>query len=151
MRGWFGLVVFLVLVAAAALLGGLSTPDAWFSALQKPSFNPPGWVFGPAWTLLYILMAIAAWRFYRVDGFGLAIGLWLVQLVVNAAWSPLFFGMHRADLALLNIIVLDILVIATIAVFLRKDRIAAWLMLPYLGWIAFATTLNAAIWQLNPA
>ena len=151
MRGWFGLVVFLVLVAAAALLGGLSTPDAWFSALQKPSFNPPGWVFGPAWTLLYILMAIAAWRVYRVDGFGLAIGLWLVQLVVNAAWSPLFFGMHRADLALLNIIVLDILVIATIAVFLRKDRIAAWLMLPYLGWIAFATTLNAAIWQLNPA
>ena len=151
MRGWFGLVVFLVLVAAAALLGGLSTPDAWFSALQKPSFNPPGWVFGPAWTLLYILMAIAAWRFYRVDGFGLAIGLWLVQLVVNAAWSPLFFGMHRADLALLDIIVLDILVIATIAVFLCKDRIAAWLMLPYLGWIAFATTLNAAIWQLNPA
>ncbi|MBL0163345.1 MAG: tryptophan-rich sensory protein [Xanthomonadales bacterium] len=151
MRGWFGLVVFLVLVAAAALLGGLSTPDAWFSALQKPSFNPPGWVFGPAWTLLYILMAIAAWRVYRVDGFRLAIGLWLVQLVVNAAWSPLFFGMHRADLALLDIIVLDILVIATIAVFLRKDRIAAWLMLPYLGWIAFATTLNAAIWQLNPA
>ena len=151
MRGWIGLVVFLVLVAAAAAIGGMATPDAWFAALQKPSYNPPGWVFGPAGTLLYILMAIAAWRVYRVDGLGLAIGLWLVQLVVNAAWSPLFFGMHRVDLALLDIIVLDILVIATIAMFFRKDRIAGWLMLPYLAWIGFATTLNAAIWQLNPA
>ena len=84
-------------------------------------------------------------------GWGPAIGLWLIQLAVNASWSPLFFGMHRIDLALLTIIALDILVIATIAVFFRKDRIAGWLMLPYLAWIAFATTLNAAIWQLNPA
>ncbi len=151
MRGWLGLLVFLVLVAVAAALGAMATPDAWYASLQKPSFNPPSWVFGPAWTLLYILMAVAAWRVYRVDGWGLAVGLWLIQLVVNAIWSPLFFGMHRVDLALLNIITLDILVIATIVVFFRKDRIAGWLMLPYLGWIAFATTLNAAIWQLNPA
>ena len=151
MRGWIGLAVFLMLVAVAAAIGGMATPDAWFATLQKPSFNPPGWIFGPAWTLLYILMAIAAWRVYRMDGPGLAMGLWLVQLIVNAAWSPLFFGMHRPDLALLDIIVLDILVIATTAVFWRKDRVAGWLMLPYLGWIAFATILNVAIWQLNPA
>lgn len=151
MRGWLGLLVFLVLVAAAAVLGAMAAPDAWYASLQKPSFNPPSWVFGPAWTLLYILMAVAAWRVYRVDGWGLAVGLWLTQLVVNAIWSPLFFGMHRIDLALLTIITLDILVIATIAVFFRKDRIAGWLMLPYLGWIGFATTLNAVIWQLNPA
>lgn len=151
MRGWLGLVVFLVLVAAAAVLGAMAMPDAWYASLQKPSFNPPAWIFGPAWTLLYILMAVAAWRVFRVAGWGPAIGLWLIQLAVNASWSPLFFGMHRIDLALLTIIALDILVIATIAVFFRKDRIAAWLMLPYLAWIAFATTLNAAIWQLNPA
>ena len=150
MKQWQSLIAFLVLVTAAALLGGLSAPDAWYASLQKPSFNPPGWIFGPAWTLLYVLMAVAAWRVYRVAGIGLAIGLWLVQLLFNAIWSPLFLALHRIDLALLDIIVLDILVIATIAVFFRKDQIAGWLMLPYLGWIAFATTLNAAIWQLNP-
>lgn len=150
MKQWQSLVIFVLLVAAAAVLGGLSAPDAWYASLQKPSFNPPGWIFGPAWTLLYVLMAVAAWRVYRAAGFGLGIGLWLLQLMVNALWSPLFFAMHRIDLALLDIIVLDILVIATIAVFLRTDRIAGWLMLPYLGWIAFATALNVAIWQLNP-
>lgn len=150
MRGWLGLVFFLVLVAIAATLGAMAMPDEWFASLQKPSFNPPNWIFGPAWTLLYILMAVAAWRVYRVAGWGLAIGLWLIQLAVNALWSPAFFGMHRIDLALLVIIALDILVIATIAVFFRKDRIAGGLMLPYLGWIAFATALNLAIWQLNP-
>ncbi len=150
MKQWKSLVVFLILVAAAAFLGGMSTPDAWFAALQKPSFNPPNWVFGPAWTLLYLLMAVAAWRVYRVAGFGLAIGLWLLQLLVNAMWSPLFFAMHRIDLALIDIALLDILVIATIIVFFRRDRIAGWLMMPYLAWIAFATTLNAAILSLNP-
>lgn len=150
MKQWKSLVVFLVLVAAAALLGGMSTPDAWFAALQKPSFNPPGWIFGPAWTLLYVLMAIAAWRLYCVAGFGLAIGLWLAQLLVNAIWSPLFFAMHRIDLALIDIVVLDVLVLATIIAFFRCDRIAGWLLIPYLAWIAFATALNAAIWQLNP-
>ncbi len=151
MMHWKSLVVFLVLVAAVALLGGMSAPDAWYTALQKPSFNPPGWIFGPAWTLLYVLMAVAAWRVYRVAGLGLAIGLWLLQLLVNAVWSPLFFAMHRIDLALIDIVVLDILVIATIVVFFNRDRIAAWLMLPYLAWIGFATALNAAIWTLNPA
>ncbi|MEZ5461131.1 TspO/MBR family protein [Dokdonella sp.] len=149
MRGWKSLIVFLVLVTVAALVGATAAPDAWFAALQKPAFNPPNWVFGPAWTLLYGLMAIAAWRVYRVAGSGLAIGLWLVQLVVNAIWSPLFFGLHRIDLALVDIVVLDLLVLVTIVRFFRHDRLAGWLMLPYLAWIAFATLLNAAIWQLN--
>ena len=149
MRGWMSLIVFLGLVAAAAVLGGLSTPDAWFAALQKPSFNPPGWVFGPAWTLLYVLMAVAAWRVFRAVGFGFAIGLWGVQLLVNAIWSPLFFGLHRIDLALLDIVILDVLVVATIFAFFRHDRVAGWLMMPYLAWITFATILNASIWQLN--
>ncbi|HMM66347.1 MAG TPA: tryptophan-rich sensory protein [Dokdonella sp.] len=150
MRGWKSLAVFLLLVAAAALAGAVSPPDAWFAALEKPTFNPPGWVFGPAWTTLYILMAVAAWRVYRKRGFDLAIGAWLAQLAVNAAWTPLFFGLHRIDLALVDILVLDALVVATIALFWRRDRIAAGLMLPYLAWIAFATVLNASLWKLNP-
>lgn len=149
MRGWKSLIVFLLLVTAAALAGATSAPDAWFEALQKPSFNPPNWVFGPAWTLLYALMAIAAWRVYRVAGLCLAIGLWGVQLAVNAIWSPLFFGLHRIDLALVDIVILDILVVATIVTFFRHDKLAGWLMVPYLAWISFATILNATIWQLN--
>ena len=150
MRGWKSLIVFLLLVAAAAFAGATSAPDAWFAALEKPSFNPPNWLFGPVWTMLYILMAVAAWRVYRKRGFDLALGTWLAQLAVNAAWTPLFFGLHRIDLALLDILVLDVLVLATIVLFWRRDRVAAALMLPYLAWIAFATVLNASILKLNP-
>lgn len=149
MRGWKSLLVFLLLVLAAALAGATSAPDAWFAALEKPSFNPPGWVFGPAWTLLYMLMAVAAWRVHRVAALCLAIGLWCAQLLINAIWSPLFFGLHRIDLALLDIIILDVLVVATIISFFRHDRLAGWMMIPYLAWISFATMLNASIWQLN--
>lgn len=149
MRGWQGLIAFLLMVLAAALAGAMAVPDAWFAALQKPGFNPPNWVFGPAWTVLYAMMAVAAWRVYRIAGFCMAIGLWLAQLIVNALWSPFFFGLHRIDLALVDIVILDLLVLATTVRFLRHDRVAAWLMLPYLAWIAFATLLNAAIWQLN--
>ncbi|HET9033375.1 MAG TPA: TspO/MBR family protein [Dokdonella sp.] len=149
MKPWQSLIVFIVLVLAASLLGGLSVPDAWYAALDKPAFNPPGWVFGPAWALLYALMAFAAWRVYRISGFDVAIALWLAQLLVNALWSPLFFAMHRIDLALIDIVLLDLLVVATTVAFFRRDRIAGWLMTPYLAWIAFATALNAAIWSLN--
>lgn len=151
MRGWKSLIVFLLLVAAAALAGATNAPDAWFSALQKPAFNPPGWVFAPAWTTLYILMAVAAWRVFRKQGFDPAIAAWGVQLAVNAMWTPLFFGLHRIDLALVDILVLDVLVVATIVLFWRRDRIAAWLMMPYLAWIVFATVLTASIRMLNPA
>lgn len=150
MRGWKSLVVFLLLVAATAFSAATNMPDAWFAALEKPSFNPPNWLFGPVWTMLYILMAVAAWRVYRTRGFDLAVGAWLAQLAVNGAWSPLFFGLHRIDLALLNILVLDVLVLATIVLFWRRDRVAAALMLPYLAWISFATVLNASLLRLNP-
>jgi translocator protein len=149
MRGWKSLLVFLLLVAAVASAGAMTAPDAWFVALVKPSFNPPGWIFGPVWTLLYALMAIAAWRVYRLQGVDISIAAWIAQLVLNAAWSPLFFGLHRTDLALVDIVVLDLIVIATIVLFFRRDRVAGWLMVPYLAWISFATVLNASIWQLN--
>jgi translocator protein len=149
MRGWKSLIVFLLLVAAVASAGAMTAPDAWFAELAKPSFNPPGWIFGPVWTLLYVLMAVAAWRVYRQKGVDISIGAWVAQLVLNAAWSPLFFGMHRIELALIDIVILDLIVTTTIVLFFRRDRVAGWLMVPYLAWISFATVLNASIWQLN--
>jgi translocator protein len=150
MRNWKSLIVFVLIVAAAAATGSLSAPDAWFNALQKPWFNPPTWVFPPVWSLLYIMIAVAGWRIYRMTGMGFALGFWIAQLIVNAMWTPLFFGLHRIDLALADIVVLDVIVIATIFVFFRRDRIAGWLLIPYLAWISFATALTFAIWRLNP-
>ncbi len=150
MSNWKSLIVFLIVTFAATATGTLSAPDAWFSALQKPAFNPPTWLFAPVWTTLYVLMAIAAWRVYRVAGFGTAIVLWIAQLLVNAAWTPLFFGLHRIGWAAVDITVLDIIVVATIATFFRRDRMAGWLMIPYLAWILFASALTFAILRLNP-
>jgi tryptophan-rich sensory protein len=150
MRRWKSLAGFIALVAIVAAAGSLSTPDAWYAALAKPSFNPPNWIFAPVWTLLYLGMAVAAWRVYRIDGWTTALWLWLAQLVVNGLWTPLFFGLHRIDLALADIVVLDLLVIATIVAFVRRDRIAGALLVPYLAWTSFATLLTAAIFRLNP-
>src|ERR1700710_836959 len=104
MRTWKSLLVFLLITAAAAANGTISKPDAWFNALAKPSFMPPTWLFPPVWSLLYFLMAIVAWRIYRIDGVRTAIVLWFVQLIVNALWTPLFFGLHRVDFALADIV-----------------------------------------------
>ena len=150
MRNWKSLLTFLVITLAAAATGTISAPDAWFSALQKPSFNPPTWVFPPVWSVLYAMMAIAAWRVYRVTGVGAAIGLWFAQLLINAAWTPLFFGAHRLDLAAADIALLVVLIAATTIAFFRRDRIAGALMIPYLAWVGFAAALTFAIWRLNP-
>jgi len=149
MQQWKSLIVFIALVALAAACGSLALPDAWYAALAKPSFNPPNAIFAPVWSVLYVLIAIAAWRVWRVAGFGAAIVLWFVQLACNALWSPLFFGAHRIDLALADIVLLDALVVATTVLFFRRDRVAGWLLVPYLAWISFATVLTAAIWRLN--
>jgi len=151
MQHWKSLLVFLALSAAAGAIGSLAMPDAWFGSLHKPAFNPPNWLFAPVWTLLYVLMALAAWRVYRcATVIGLALGLWLAQLVCNALWSPLFFGLHRIDLALADITLLLALIVTTTIAFFRRDRGAGVMMLPYLAWVAFAATLNFSIWQLNP-
>jgi tryptophan-rich sensory protein len=119
--------------------------------LNKPSFNPPNWIFAPVWTTLFVLMALAAWRVHSRTGFGAAIGLWLAQLVFNALWSPAFFGLHNIALALADVLVLLGLVVATTIAFFRRDRIAGWLMVPYIAWVAFASALTFAILRLNPA
>ncbi|MGX9296785.1 TspO/MBR family protein [Tsukamurella paurometabola] len=147
------LIVSLLAVAAVAALGGLASADAAdaYGALAQPSWAPPSWLFGPAWGVLYLLMAVAAWLVWRVHPTfrSRAIGLYVLQLLVNLSWSPLFFGLELRGIAFGLIVLLDVLVIATIAAFWAVRRSAALLLLPYLGWILFASALNYSVWTLN--
>lgn len=143
------LLLFLALTFAAAFVGSQFGPGPWFEALQKPAWNPPSWVFAPVWTVLYAMMAVAAWLVWRA-GARRALLVWLVQLALNAAWSWLFFGLERPDLAFVDIVVLWIAIALTLAAFARVSRFAALLLAPYLAWVTFATVLNGAIWHLNP-
>ncbi len=150
-RQWKSLFLWLLLCFLVAAVASIFMPDAWYAELQKPDFNPPNWVFAPVWTLLYILMAISVWRVQRKQQqFSFEIALWLLQLVLNGLWSWLFFGLHRPDLALIDIAALIIVLLATVLAFARVDRSAAWLLLPYLAWVSFASMLNLSLWQLNP-
>lgn len=150
-----GLAGWIALSYATAAIGALASIDAasFYAQLRRPAWAPPAAVFGPVWTVLYGLLAIAAWRVWRRAGFAgarLALGLFVAQLAVNALWSWLFFGWRLGGPALVDILLLDVLVVATIAAFARIDRIAALLLVPYLLWITYATALNAAVWRLNP-
>lgn len=155
-RPLFLLGLSVALAFAAAGIGGLATApnvDGWYRALEKPSWTPPGWLFGPVWTALYLAMAVAAWWVWtRGEGAARrrALGLYLAQLATNALWSPVFFAWHRPGWALVVILVLLVLVAATTAAFFRIGRLAGWLLVPYLAWVAFATVLNHGIWRLNP-
>lgn len=147
-----GLGGWMVLCFLAASLGALFMPGAWYAALQKPSWNPPGWVFGPVWSVLYTLMAIAAWLVWKQGGFaaqGKPLSVFLFQLALNAAWSPIFFGLQRPDLAFAVILLLWLAIVATGWTFRPVSRPAAWLLVPYLAWVSFATVLNGTLWWLN--
>lgn len=152
---WPVLIAMLVLCFAVAGLGGAVTAPAiptWYAGLAKPSFNPPNGVFAPVWTTLYALMAVAAWLAWRAAPSGrrsLPLALFLLQLGINALWSPLFFGAHLILPALIDIGLLIPAVVATIVAFWRVRPVAGALLLPYLAWISFAFVLNAAIWRLN--
>lgn len=148
-------IISLLIVGAVATIGGFATGSSvteWYPDLDKPEWTPPSWLFGPVWTILYIGMAIAAFRIAQKAPWSAArvpLYLYLVQLVLNLSWSLLFFGLQRTGVALLDILVLDVLVAWLIVRAWRLDRVAAWLLVPYLAWILFATALNAAIWWLN--
>lgn len=149
---WPGLVVWLVVCFAAPALGSAAGPGAWYAELKKPSWNPPGWVFGPVWSVLYASMAGAAWGVWRRGGFRaqrLPLGLFLTQLALNALWTPLFFGLRSPGLALVDIVLLWLALVATLAAFARVHRGAGALLAPYLAWVSFAAFLNFTIWQLN--
>jgi benzodiazapine receptor len=144
---------FLVAVAATAFIAGRFRPGAWYEALAKPSWTPPGWLFAPVWFLLYLGIAVAGWLVWRAGGSGatLPLALWVAQLVLNAAWSWLFFGLHRPGAALVDIVILLVLILAFVVAAYRVSRVAAWLVVPYALWVLFATALNAAIVRLNPS
>ena len=143
------LALFIVLVLGCGIAIGFACPPGdWYAHLQKPSFNPPKWAFAPAWTVLYVLIAIAGWRTFEY-GSGAAFGVWLAQLAVNFAWSPTFFRAHRGDLAFALIVALLALIIVFIALQWTADRTAALLFMPYAAWVAYASALNAALLLLN--
>ena len=151
-RPWIVTVPVIVLLGfASGWLSNSGFGNPWFDALAKPSFMPPGWAFGVAWTILYTLMGIAVAQVIAADTplRRLALHLFAIQLVLNLLWSPIFFAFHRPDIALVTIVVLTIFVAATILLFRRVQRSAALLMLPYLAWLLFATALNFAILRLN--
>jgi tryptophan-rich sensory protein len=151
----------IVLVPLLLLLGGISArvsgsteENGWYQTLVLPALQPPGPVFGIAWSILYTTIAIAAaivWGHKRAPGRGLALGLFSLGFVINLAWSPVFFRMHLILPALGIIAIMLVLAIATAFAFARVSRVAAWLMLPYLVWLGFAMAPNASIWRLNPA
>jgi tryptophan-rich sensory protein len=150
------LLASLTVVLAAGGIGSLATTRAiptWYKGLVKPSFNPPEWLFGPAWTMLYLLMAVAVFLVWKqgfgVPGVKLALAVFLVQLVLNALWSVLFFGLRSPLAGLVEIAVLWVAILATIILFFRVSVPAGVMLLPYIAWVSFAAVLNAAIFVLN--
>lgn len=151
-RDYAALVGFILVCLAIGGLGGFVTASSvqtWYPTLTKPSFNPPAWVFGPVWTTLYVMMAVAAWRVWRKAGWGAPLNIFAAQLALNCLWSFLFFGMQSPGLALIDIVPLLALILLTIRAFWPIDRIAGGLLMPYAAWVSFATLLNASIWWLN--
>lgn len=153
MKPLVALFGFVGICLAVGAVGGYFTADSiptWYAALQKPSWNPPSSVFAPVWTILYILMGVSAFMVWREGPSTVNMGLFAVQLTLNLAWSILFFGMRRPDLAFYEIILLWLSILATALVFAKVDRVAGWLLAPYLAWVTFAAVLNFTIWRLNP-
>lgn len=147
-----GLIVCLVVSFIPGWVGSRFVPGGWYAALDKPTWTPPGWIFGPVWTLLYIMMGVAAWLVWKRNGFSAAKAALLIfigQLVLNGLWSWLFFGLHRPGLAFVDIIALWMMIILTIIAFWRQAVPAGVLLLPYLAWVSFASALNFSIWHLN--
>jgi len=151
-RNVLGLAGWVLLCFTAAAFGSLFMPGEWYAQLNKPVWNPPNWIFGPVWMALYTMMAIAAWLLWRRGGLAarrLPLALFLLQLLLNAAWSPLFFGLHLPGLAFAEIVLLWLALLGTLIVFWKAHRFAGALLIPYIAWVTFAAVLNVTLWQLN--
>ncbi|NIO00762.1 MAG: tryptophan-rich sensory protein [Candidatus Latescibacteria bacterium] len=147
-----GLILWIIASMAAGWIGSQFMPGEWYVSLVKPAWTPPNVVFAPVWTALYVLMGVAAWLVWRRSGFSGAmvpLVLFIVQLVLNALWSYLFFGAHQPMLAFFEIVILWIVILLTLVCFWRMSLLAGVLLLPYLCWVGFASALNFQIWRLN--
>ncbi|MBL6706830.1 MAG: tryptophan-rich sensory protein [Planctomycetaceae bacterium] len=152
---WIGLALFVLVCLGVGGLGAVATTpeiDGWYRTVVKPEWNPPSWVFGPVWTTLFVLMGISAWLVWMPAGFKEAstpLSLFAAQLILNVAWSWIFFGMHQIGWAAVEIVILWMAILATTVAFFRLSTAAGWLLVPYLGWVTFASVLNFMIWRLN--
>lgn len=137
-------------VGATASLFTKSSIPTWYAGLRHPAFAPPNWIFAPVWTTLYIVMAVAAWRVWRKSGLkSVEMAAFAIQLGLNFAWSGIFFGLRQIGAALIEIMALDLAVLATLILFARRDRWAGLMLAPYLAWVVFASVLTQAFWRLN--
>ncbi|SER85265.1 TspO and MBR related proteins [Tranquillimonas rosea] len=148
---WILFLLFLVVCGASATTGSMFQPGEWYRALDKPTWTPPNWVFPVTWTVLYLLISAAAARVAPLDGSGVALGLWAMQIAYNTLWTPIFFGLRRMRPALIIIGVLWLAVAATMVAFLRLDLWAGLMFVPYLVWVTIAGGLNASVLRRNPA
>ena len=150
MSNWLIRIAFLALVVGGGILiGTLTAPGEWYAQLSKPAFNPPNWIFGPVWTVLYVLIAMAGWRQFETDRSSTAMKLWWAQMGLNFLWSPTFFVLQLPWFALLVIVALLAVIVVFIVKVRKSDRISALAFLPYFAWVAFATVLNLSIAILN--
>jgi benzodiazapine receptor len=152
-RKWPTLIAWIAFALSASLTGVLISTGEWYANLNKPTWNPPSWLFGPVWTTLYIMMGVAAWLVWCEGGWTVQrrpLLMFVVQWVLNVLWTPLFFGIHRPDIAFFEILFLWASILATLILFWRVRPLAGLLLVPYLAWVSFASFLNYTIWQMNP-
>ena len=149
LRGALVLAGLILVTFCAPLAGMTSPPGDWYASINKPSWNPPPWIFGPVWTALYLMMGVAAWLVWRRDGWRRPLWLYFTQLALNAAWTPVFFGAREIGWALVVILALWTAILVTLLAFLRVSRAAGWMFVPYLAWVSFASVLNFTLWRMN--
>jgi benzodiazapine receptor len=149
MMNILSLLVFLLVVFVAAGSGALFSPGPWYKSLKRPSWTPPDWAFPVVWTILYLMIAIAGWLVWKAQGFGPALAVWGVNIVVNALWSYFMFGRKNIALALADVALLWLLTAAFIVIANSVDKTAGWLFVPYLVWVSIASALNFEVWRLN--
>jgi len=156
MNNFFKLLIAIVLSLLTGVIGSLSTSSSiqeWYPTLVKPALNPPSWIFAPVWTTLYVMMGVAAFLIWKREGelknIKLPLTLFVIQLVLNALWSIIFFGMQNLTFALIEILLLWSVILATIISFMKTSKLAGWLLVPYLLWVSFASYLTFSIWMLN--
>jgi len=152
MQHVFSFLVFLLICLSVAAFGVMFQPGEWYLSLTKPSWTPPSWLFPPVWSLLYVMIAIAGWLVWQRDGVqgaGIAFSIYAIQLILNGLWSWLFFGLHRADLAFLDIALLWLAILGNLIAFYSILPTAGLMLAPYLLWVSYAAALNYAIWRTN--